>query len=185
MTGQPAASSAVPKRASPPPRTQPIASATQINSATPNAILSTPNKFHPTRKNRPPHSQQKTKKSAIQPPQNLFRLERTPILCFHTLNTSFNRTHVSVRTHIFHSAPPARRAPKRTTINFEAQGFPNDLARLTSDNAVPAMHRVLASRFQSGYAGMSVPHHAVWRSDPSLRRPIEDNHENLRDGCDS
>jgi hypothetical protein len=97
MTGQPAASSAVPKNAPTPPSTQAIASATQINRAKPNEIFSETNALHSTGKNSPPNQQQKTEKSAIRTPQFLFRLERTPIPCFHTLTQGFNRTHVSVR----------------------------------------------------------------------------------------
>ena len=90
MTGQLAASSAVPKNAPTPPQTQTTASATQFNPAKQNEILS-------TRKIPRLNEQQKTEKTPFRTPQSLFRLERTPIPCFHTLTQGFNRTHVSVR----------------------------------------------------------------------------------------
>src|ERR1700690_266032 len=65
---------------------------------------------------------------------------------------------------------------------FKGCRAPQSQGRFTSDIVVPAKRTVLASRLQVGHAGMSLPHHAVRRSDPFLRRPIEDNHENLRDG---
>ncbi len=90
MTGQPAASSAVPKNAPTPPQTQATESATQIKPVMPTEILSATNALHSTRKNPPPNQQQKTEKSAIRTPQFLFRLERTPFLYFHTLTQGFN-----------------------------------------------------------------------------------------------
>jgi hypothetical protein len=90
MTGQEAASSAVPKNAPTPPQTQPTASGTQINPVTPTQILSATNALHSTSKNPQPNQQQKTEKSAIRTPQFLFRLERTPFLYFHTLTLGFN-----------------------------------------------------------------------------------------------
>jgi hypothetical protein len=97
MTGPPAASSAVLKTAPTLLRTQPIASATQMQPATPVKVPTTQNALHSKSKIPPLRQHQKTRKTPIQPPPNLFRLERTSILCFHTLNPNFNRTHVSVR----------------------------------------------------------------------------------------
>ena len=169
MTGQPAASGAFPKNAFPPPRIPDPARTCQTTSAKPNEIPSAANALRPSSKNPVLLPKHKTRKRATQPPPKVFRVENTPVLYFHRFTKISACTHVSGRPPVFRSASCRSRAP----------------GRWTSDNVVPATRRVLASRFIVGHAGMSVPHHAVRRSDPSLRRPIEDNHENLRDGCDS
>jgi len=180
VTGQPAASGAFPKNASPPPRIPEPGSAGQIIPATPDLIPTAPPAPLTTNENPPRLEQQKTRKSAIHLPPKVLRLKTNAILYFHRLTTNFNRTHVAIKPLIFRPAARAARARSRLTSE-------NNFSRAESSartRVVPATRRVLASRFIVGHAGMSLPHHAFRRSDPSLRRPIEDNHENLHHRCD-
>ena len=168
MTGHRAASGAFPKNASPSRRIPEPGSASQIMPATPDLIPSAPPALLPKSKNPPSRQLQKTAKSANQPPPKVLRLKTKPILCFHRLTTNFNLTMLRL------NRPSS--IPRRLLAAPSSHLTSN---RLTSDNVVPATRRVLASGIQVGHAGMSLPHHAFRRSDPSLRPTIEDNHENL------
>jgi hypothetical protein len=181
VTGQPAASGAFPKNASPPLRTQEHASARQSKPATPIAIPTAPHASVPASQNQLLDQPQESPKSPIHLPPKVLRLKANAILCFHRLTMNFNRILVAIKPLIFRPAERAARAPNRFFSD-------NNFSRAKSSartGVVPATRRVLASRLQVGHAGMSLPHHAFRRSDPSLRRPIEDNHENLHHRCDS
>ena len=72
----------------------------------------------------PTYPQEKTNKTAIRTPQFLFRLENTPFLCFHSFTSSFNRTHVSVRTRIF----PTRKRERNVAHVFGTAAVRSELA---------------------------------------------------------
>jgi hypothetical protein len=172
VTGQTAASGAFPETASPPPRIPEPGNASQLMPATPSLIPIAPTALLPTSKHSTPQ-RQKGRERANQPPPKVLRLKTKPILYFHRLTTNFNLTMLRL------NCPWA--IPRRLLAAPDSHLTSN---RLTSDNVVPATRRVLASRLQVGHAGMSLPHHAFRRSDPSLRPTIEDNHENLHHRCD-
>lgn len=174
MTGQPAASGAFPKNASPSRHIPEPGSASQTKPATTDVIPAAPPALLPKSKNPQSRQLQKTAKSGNQPPPKMLRLRTKPILCFHRLTTNFNLTMLRLNRPFS--------VPRRLLAAPHSHSASD---RLTYDNVVPATRRVLASRLQVGHAGMSLPHHAFRRSDPSLRRPIEDNHENLHHRCDS
>ncbi len=173
VTGHPAASGAFPKNAYASQRISQPRSASRIVPAIPGLIPAAPPTLPSKSKNPPPRQLQKTAKCGNQPPPKVLRLKTKPVLCFHRLTTNFNLT-------MFRLNRPFP-VPRRLLLAPPGHLTPN---RLTSDNVVPAARRVLASGLQVGHAGMSLPHHAFRRSDPSLRPTIEDNHENLHHRCD-